>query len=178
MSKRVLILSASPRKGGNSDLLSDEFARGAVNSGHEVEKIRVAEKQIGFCRGCAACQRSGKCVINDDMADILDKIIASDVIVLASPVYFYSIDAQLKTLIDRTFARATAVKGKELYYILTAADEPLTAADTAIACLRGYAACLEGSREMGTVLGMGVYEKGKIKGAPAMSEAYEMGKRV
>ncbi len=179
--KKVLILSASPRKGGNSDLLSDEFARGATDSGHEVEKIRVAEKKIDFCRACAACravQMSGPCVIKDDMADILEKMLASDVIVLASPVYFYSIDAQLKVLIDRTFSRAREIKNKEIYYIISAADEPLAAADTAVACLRGYTACLNGSREMGIIYGMGVYEKGGIKGTPTMSEAYEMGKRV
>lgn len=178
MSKRVLILSGSPRKGGNSDLLCDEFSRGAAESGNEVEKIRVAEKNIGFCRGCYACKDNGKCVIKDDMADVLQKMIDADVIVLASPVYFYSIDAQLKAVIDRTVARWLEVRNKEFYYIVTAADEEKASAETTIACFRGYADCVEGAKEMGIIYGMGAYEKGEIKNHPAMNEAYEMGKRV
>lgn len=178
MSKRVLILSGSPRKGGNSDLLCDEFAKGAAELGNEVEKIRVAEKNIGFCRGCYACKDNGKCVIKDDMADVLQKMIDADVIVLASSVYFYSIDAQLKAVIDRTVARWLEVRDKEFYYIVTAADEEKASAETTIACFRGYADCVEGAKEMGIIYGMGAYEKGEIKNHPAMNEAYEMGKRV
>lgn len=178
MSKKVLILSGSPRKGGNSDTLCDEFMRGAQEAGNEVEKIRVAEKNIGFCRACYGCKDTGTCVIKDDMADVLQKMIDADVLVLASPVYFYSIDAQLKALIDRTVARWLEVKDKELYYIVTAADEDKAAAETTIACFRGYADCVEGAKEMGIVYGMGVYEKGKIKGTPAMIEAYDMGRNV
>ena len=178
MKKKVLILSGSPRKGGNSDILCDQFARGAAQAGHEVEKIRVAEKNIGYCRACYACKESGVRVIRDDMAGILQKMIDADVIVLASPVYFYSIDAQLKTVIDRSVARWTEVKDKEFYYIVTAADEANASAETTIACFRGYADCVEGAREKGVIYGMGAYEKGEIKGSPAMSEAYEMGKKV
>ena len=99
MSKKVLILSGSPRKDGNSDILCNEFMRGALESGNEVEKIRVAEKKIGFCRACYYCRQSeGICAVKDDMAEVLQKIINADVIVLASPIYFYSIDAQLKEI--------------------------------------------------------------------------------
>ena len=106
MSKKVLILSGSPRKGGNSDILCDEFARGAQEAGNEVEKIRVASKKIHPCSACYYCRDyGGACVHKDDMAEVLQKMIDSDVLVLASPVYFYSIDAQLKAVIDRTVAR-------------------------------------------------------------------------
>lgn len=178
MCKKVLILSGSPRRNGNSDILCDEFARGAEEAGHKVEKIRVAEKNIGYCRGCYACKETGKCIIQDDMAEVLQKMIDADVIVLASPVYFYSIDAQLKALIDRTVARWLEVKNKEFYYIVTAADGEREAAETTIACFRGYADCVEGAKEMGIIYGMGAYEKGEIKEMPAMKEAYCMGKEV
>lgn len=179
MSKKVLILSGSPRKSGNSDLLCDEFMRGAVENGNEVEKIRVAEKKIGYCRACYYCRQSnGVCAIKDDMAEVLQKMIDADVIVLASPIYFYSIDAQLKAFIDRTVARWLEVRDKEFYYIATMADESLTSADTTIACFRGYADCVKGAKEMGIICGAGVYEKGKIIGTPAMKQAYEMGKSV
>ncbi len=176
--KKVLILSGSPRKNGNSDLLCNEFMKGALESGNQVEKIRIAEKKIGYCLGCYACKDTGVCAIKDDMADLLQKIIDADVLVLASPVYFYSIDAQLKAVIDRTVARWLEVKDKEFYYIVTAADEELASAKTSIACFRGYADCVEGAVEKGIIYGMGAYEKGEIKDMPAMAQAYEMGKKV
>lgn len=176
--KKVLILSGSPRKNGNSDILCDEFMKGALSSGNDVTKIRVAEKNVGYCRACYVCKNSGKCVIDDDMADILQKMIDADVIVLASPVYFYSIDAQLKAVIDRTVARWLEVKNKEFYYIVTAADEEAASAETTLACFRGYADCVEGAKEMGVIYGMGAYEKGEINSTPAPKKAYEMGKSI
>lgn len=176
--KKVLILSGSPRNHGNSDILCDEFARGASEKGHSVEKIRVADKNIGFCRACYACKNTGSCVIHDDMAEVLQKMIDADVIVFASPVYFYSVDAQLKALIDRTVSRWLEVKNKEFYYIVTAADEDPEAAATTIACFRGYADCVDGAKEMGIIYGMGAYEKGEITSKAAMTQAYEAGKNV
>lgn len=176
--KNVLILSGSPRMGGNSDILCDEFLRGATEAGHRVEKIRVAEKQVAGCRACDGCKDSGICVIKDDMADILPKIIDADVLVLATPVYFYSVSAQLKAVIDRTFARWEDVRDKELYYIMTAADDDKTATDSALASLRGYGRCVVGAKEMGIIHGIGLYQKGEVKDTAYMQEAYEMGCRV
>ena len=157
MSKKVLILSGSPRKGGNSDILCDEFMRGALEAGSTVEKIRIAEKKIGYCSACYYCAQSGGvCARKDDMAEVLQKMIDADVIVLSSPVYFYSIDAQLKTVIDRTVARWTEIKNKEFYYIVTCADDA----------------------KKGIIYGTGVYKPGEIRNSHAFSEAYEMGKSV
>ncbi|MGN1340211.1 MAG: flavodoxin family protein [Oscillospiraceae bacterium] len=178
MSKKVLILSGSPRKGGNSDLLCDEFMRGVEESGNEVEKIRISEKNIGFCKACYACKKDGICAIKDDMAEILAKMHSAEVIVLASPVYFYSIDAQLKAVIDRTVAQWTKIKNKEFYYIMTAAEDSGTVMDCTLECMRGLAACLSGSVEKGVIYGKGVYEKGEIKSTAAFKQAYEMGKTV
>ena len=179
MSKKVLILSGSPRHGGNSDILCDEFLRGAQESGHHVEKIRVAEKNINPCIACYQCRKNnGRCVFQDDMSDILQKMIDADVLVLASPVYFYSIDAQLKALIDRTVARWLEVKNKEFYYIATMAEENESAADTTLACFRGYADCVEGAVEKGVIVAGGVYEAGTVKQTNAMIKAYEMGKNI
>lgn len=179
MSKKVLILSGSPRKDGNSDLLCDEFMRGAAEAGNEVEKIRVAEKKIGYCSACYYCQKSGGvCAKKDDMTDILQKMIDADVIVLASPVYFYSIDAQMKALIDRTLARWTEVKNKDFYYIITCADEEKTSQERTLECFRGYADCVEGAEEKGVIYGTGVYKPGEIKESPAFREAYKMGKTI
>lgn len=178
MGKKVLILSGSPRKGGNSDLLCDEFMRGAVEAGHQVEKIRVQEKKIGYCLGCYACKDTGVCAIKDDMAEVMQKMVDCDVMVLASPVYFYSIDAQLKAVIDRSVCRWTEVKDKEMYYIMTAADGERESMDTTLACFRGYADCVDGAVERGIIYGTGVYEAGEVKETAAMQDAYQMGKNV
>ena len=88
---KVLIVSSSPRKGGNSDVLCDQFAKGAAAAGHEVESVSLREKRLSPCRACYTCMENHICAINDDMAEIFPKLVAADVIVLASPVYFYSI---------------------------------------------------------------------------------------
>lgn len=178
MNKKVLILSGSPRKNGNSDLLCNEFAKGAEEAGNTVEIIRVAEKNIGYCKACYACRNTGECIIKDDMSEIMQKIIDCNVLVLASPVYFYSVDAQLKAVIDRTVARWTEVKNKELYYIVTAADTENESAKTTVDCFKGYADCIEGAKEKGVIYGMGNYEKGEVIGKSVMREAYEKGKQV
>ena len=178
--KKVLVLSGSPRKGGNSDVLCDEFIKGALSSGNEVEKIRIAEKKIGYCTGCYYCTKNdGKCAIKDDMGEILEKILACDVLVLASPVYFYSICAQLKAVIDRTVARWTEIKYKDMYYILTAAEDSSFVMDGSLACLGGFRDCLEGSAEQGVLYGRGVYGMGEIYDQPELlTLAYEMGEQV
>lgn len=178
MSKKILILSGSPRKGGNSDTLCDQFMAGALDAGHDVEKIFVSGKKIAYCKACYYCQKSGgKCSINDDMTDILDKIIKADVLVFASPVYFYAINAQIKTVLDRTVARWTEIKDKEFYYILTAA-EGREIMERAVECFRGFADCFKGSIERGVLCADGVYEKGAVKSTEFMAQAYELGQGV
>ncbi|MBR2169000.1 MAG: flavodoxin family protein [Alistipes sp.] len=179
MTKRVLILSGSPRKGGNSDSLCEQFAKGAQEAGHKVEKIWIQGKKIAPCLACYYCKdHNGECAIRDDMKEVLDKMMAADVLVLSSPVYFYSISAQLKSVIDRTVARWLEFKNKELYYIMTAAEDSDTVMDCTLECMRGFAECLEGSVEKGIIYGKGVYKKGEIIGHTAMQEAFEMGKNV
>lgn len=179
MSKKVLILSSSPRKDGNSDLLCNEFMRGAKESGHDVEKIFVSQKKINYCTGCGVCNSTHKCVQNDDMAEILNKMILADTIVLATPVYFYSMDGQLKTIIDRTVPRYTEISNKEFYYIMTAADTNKNMLNRTVETIRGFTEdCLLGAKEKGIIYGIGVWGKGEIKNTPAFSQAYEMGKKL
>lgn len=179
MAKKVLILSGSPRKGGNSDLLCDQFAKGAQTAGHQVEKVFVNGKKISPCKGCYYCEtHNGLCAIKDDMATLLDKIQAADVLVLASPVYFYSVNAQMKAVIDRCVARWQQIENKEFYYIMTSADDSKTVMDCTLECFRGFADCLEGSQEKGVLYGKGLYSKGEVKDQPIFKKAYEMGRKV
>lgn len=120
MNKRVLLLSGSPRQNGNSEILCQQFAKGAEEAGHQVELVRVHDLQIGACRACYACRATKACVQKDDMTALLEKLIAADVIVLATPVYFYTMDGQMKTMIDRTLPCYTEIADKEFYFIATA----------------------------------------------------------
>lgn len=179
MAKNVLVLSASPRKGGNSDLLCDQFMRGATEAGNQVEKIRIADKTINYCTACDACQgNGGRCVQQDDMAEILDRMISADVLVMATPVYFYTMNAQMKTLIDRTYARYTEIVGKKFYFIMTAAVKRNDLLERTLEGFRGFTSCLGRASEKGVIYGTGAWNKGDIKNSPAMSQAHEMGKNV
>jgi multimeric flavodoxin WrbA len=177
--KNVLILSASPRKGGNSDLLCDQFMKGATESGHQVEKIRVQDQSINFCKGCLACQSNGgECVQADDMGGILEKMIQADVLVLATPVYFYNMDAQMKVLIDRTCARYTEITDKKVYLIATSTDTGAGAMEGTINGFRAALSCYPNAEVAGIICGTGVTHTGDIKGKPEMDQAYEMGKNL
>ena len=179
MSKTVLILSGSPRKGGNSDTLCDEFIKGARDAEHDVEKIRLAEKKINYCTGCGTCF-AGKqgCSQKDDMAEILEKMINADAIVMATPVHFYTMCGQMKTLIDRVCARYTEITNKKMYFLLTAAVTSKQKLERTVEEFRGLLDCLSGSKECGVVYGTGAWNIGDIKNSGAMKQAYETGKSV
>lgn len=175
--KKILILSGSHRKGGNSDTLCDEFMRGAIEAGHNVEKIRLSDKHINYCMGCGVCSTTHKCVQKDDMSEVLEKMIQADVIVLASPVYFYAMNGQMKTLIDRTVPRYTEISGKEFYFIISAADTDKNIMEKVIESFRGFTRdCLDNAQEKGIIYGLGAWQSGDIKNTPAMAQAYATGK--
>lgn len=178
MSKNVLIISSSPRKGGNSEILCDAFAAGAREAGHKVARVRLADQKIACCTGCYFCQKSGKCAIKDDAGKVIDKMMAADTIVFASPVYFYSICAQLKALIDRTVVVFPNLTGKKFYYILTMADTNRKMFEGSLAALRGFLACCEGSREAGKVCAAGVYEKGAVRKTKFVEAARKLGAKI
>ncbi len=176
MAKKVLILSSTPRKGGNSDRLCDEFMKGAQASGNSVEKILLREKNIHYCTGCSVCSMFGKpCPQKDDAASIIEKMIEADVIVMATPVYFYTMSAQMKTLIDRCCARYLEIKNKEFYFIVAAAEDDIPMMKRTIDGFQGFLDCLEGATVKGVVYGVGAWKIGEIEGKPSMAEAYDMG---
>lgn len=175
--KKVFAIVSSPRKGGNSELLVDEFIKGAQEAGHAVEKVCLREKKIAPCLACGACLRNGgTCVQKDDMAEVLSRLIDADVIVLSTPVYYYSVCAQLKAMIDRSLpigADGGKMRDKEFYFITTAADDP-AAMERTMNDLQGYVDCIPGSVVKGKVYGQ-AFALGEIKESPAMGEAYELG---
>jgi multimeric flavodoxin WrbA len=112
------------------------------------------------------------------MAEVLEKMIAADVIMMATPVYFYTMNAQMKTLIDRTCPRYTEISNKEMYFIVTAADDRKQAMERTLEGFRGFTSLLSGAKEKGIIYGTGAWHLGDIKTSRAMAQAYEMGKTV
>ena len=179
MSKKVLIISTSMRKNGNSDLMARAFAKGAEEAGNAVEIVSLADKQIAFCRGCFACQKTGRCIINDDAVLITEKIAEAEVVVWATPIYYYEMTGQMKTMIDR--ANALFVKDykfHDIYMLSTAAEEDESACERAIPGLKGWIACFPKSRFAGSVFAGGVTDKGDISGHKALDEAYDLGRNA
>ena len=179
MSKKVLMISTSPRKGGNSDVLADEFARGAREAGNHVEKVALYDQTIGFCRGCLACQSTGRCVIHDDANAIVEKMLTADVIVFATPIYYYEMCGQMKTMLDRSNPLFSAdYQFRDIYLLAAAAEEDEHTVDGAAAGLSGWIACFEKARLAGTVFGGGADAVGAIRGNHALEKAFEMGRAI
>jgi len=147
-----------------------------MEASHTVEKVVLVEKTINYCTGCYACKGNGQCAQKDDMAQLLDSMVVADVIVMATPVYFYTMCAQMKTVIDRTVARYTKICNKDFYFIVAAADSNKAAMERTIEGFRGFTSCLPGAKEKGVVYGTGAWAIGDIAGSRAMKQAYEMGK--
>ena len=99
--KKVLVISTSLRAVSNSHRLAEEFARGAQEAGNKVDVVTLHDKDIRFCRGCLACVKTGKCVIKDDAFEVVAKMHDADIIAFASPIYYYEMSGQMKTLLDR-----------------------------------------------------------------------------
>lgn len=179
MSKTVLVLSTSPRKGGNSDALADAFVRGAQKAGNQVEKITLYDKTIGFCKGCLSCQNTQRCIIRDDTDAITQKMLTADVIAFATPIYYYGMCGQMKTLLDRANPLfPAAYQFRDIYLLAAAAEEDKHTVDGAVTGLQGWIDCFEKARLAGTVFAGGVTAVGEIQGHPALQRAYETGKTV
>ena len=177
--KKVIVISTSLRRGSNSDMLADKFAFGAKSAGNDVEKISLVGKDIRFCTGCFGCQRLGKCVIKDDVNDIMAKVLQADVVCWASPIYYYEMSGQMKTLIDRMNAMYELdYQFRDVYLLTTAADDDEQTPKRAENGLGGWIACYPESRLAGTVFCGGVNEPHAIEGNPKLQEAFELGKNV
>ena len=180
MSKNVLILMGSPRKKGNTSILCDEFARGAEEAGNQVEKINVIEKHINGCLGCNGCQRNGgTCVQKDDMQEIYQRILAADVVVLASPIYYYTWTSQLKAVIDRTYAMLSTMHNKTFYLISTCMSPDESWCKVMLDSFQTYLDCYDETVvEGGYVFGFETGAPGDVRKSDAMQRAYEIGKEV
>lgn len=177
--KNILVIEGSPRVGGNTDILSDAFIRGAEEAGHTVEKVYLARQNIGYCVDCEACRTcSGGCVRRDDFAALAGRVVASDVLVFASPVYFYSVTAQLKTFFDRCYSLHGVLASKECYFITAGAAPAASYFQTLIDTYHGFIRCFENMEDRGVILGIDAKAKGSVEDSPAVEEAYRAGLAV
>lgn len=179
MGKQILVISSSPRTDSNSERLCQEFSKGALEKEHTTTFIRLREKKISPCSGCGYCfEHKGTCTQKDDMQEIEEEMKKADVVVLATPVYFYSMSGQMKIFIDRNCFFYESLAGKEFYYIMAAADGRKESLNPVIEGFRGYLSCLPHARECGIVRGVGAWETGEIVHTDAMKLAYELGREV
>ena len=177
--KRIIVISTSLRHGSNSDMLADKFVEGAKASGNEVEKISLSDKNIQFCKGCMGCHKLGRCVINDDVNDIMAKVMNAEVVVWATPIYYYEMCGQMKTLIDRMNGMyGRDYKFRDVYLLTVAADYDPETPKRAETGLGGWIACYPKSRLAGTIFCGGVSEAKAIEGHTKLQEAFEMGKSI
>lgn len=177
--KKVIVISTSLRAGSNSDMLADKFIEGAQAAGNEVEKITLSGKNIGFCKGCLACQKLGKCVIDDDANAIMQKVLEADVVCWATPIYYYEMSGQMKVLIDRMNAMYSLdYKFRDVYMLTTAAEDEPEVPKRAEAGLTGWIDCYPKSRLAGTLFCGGVDAPRTIRGSVKLQEAYQLGKNI
>jgi len=179
MSKNIVVLSGSPRKGGNTDLLTEAFIKGAKESGNTVKQFRVADMKIGGCLGCQHCfEHGGACVQKDDMPQILNALKTADVVVYASPIYYAGVTAQLKATIDRTYAlMKVGSPWTKCALLLTCGNPDVSMAEPTIAM---YKAILGfGNREnCGIIVAAGINGIGEIAGKPELAKAEELGRNI
>lgn len=179
MGKKVLVISTSLRAKSNSDALAQEFARGAADAGNDVELLSLRGKNIGFCVGCLTCQNTGKCFIKDDAIEIEKKILDVDVVVWATPIYYYEMSGQMKTLIDRLNPiYPKDYKFRDVYLLMAAAEDAAHTPAGTISGINGWIACLPKSQLKGTLFCGGVSDPGDVAGNAKLEEAYAMGKNV
>jgi len=177
--KKIIVISTSLRSGSNSDMLADKFVEGAKAAGNDVEKVSLVGKNIQFCKGCMACQKLGHCVIKDDVNDIMAKVLKSDVVVWATPIYYYEMSGQMKTLIDRMNAMYELdYQFRDVYLLTTAADEEENTPKRAESGLTGWVDCFPKSRLVATLFCGSVNDPRDIAENPKLQAAFDLGKSV
>ena len=177
--KKVVVISTSLRPGSNSNALAEQFAEGAKAAGNEVEFISLRGKEIKFCIGCMSCQKTGACVFKDDVPAIMDKVLDADVVCWATPIYYYEMSGQMKTLIDRMNAMYPKdYRFREVYLLTTAAEDEEHTPKRAESGLQGWIDCFDKAVLKGHLFCGGVNDPRDISGSAKLEEAFGLGENV
>ena len=177
---KVLVLSTSLRAKSNSEFLAGRLAEGAREAGHQVEQISLKGKNIGFCTGCLACQKTQRCVLRDDALDIADKVREADTLVFATPIYYYEMSGQMKTLLDRMNPLYTTdYRFRRVYMLSVAAEDEAFVPEKAVSGLQGWVDCFEHAELADTLFLGGIGNAGEAAGMEEkLQKAYEFGKQI
>ena len=177
---KVLVISTSLRLKSNSDALAESLIRGARDAGHEVEHISLKGKDLKFCTGCLDCQKTQQCVLKDDAVRIAERVKASDTLVFATPIYYYEMSGQMKTLLDRLNPLYPSdYRFRKVYMLMTAAEDEAFVPEKAVSGLQGWVDCFEKAELAGTLFCGGISEPGEAAGKKeARDKAYAFGKTL
>lgn len=174
--KNVVIVNSTFRKNGNSEVLAKQFAKGATEVGHTVKTINLCDIKPNYCVGCLSCHKTGKCIHKDGINELLPIVQNADVLVFATPVYYYCMSGQLKTFLDRLNPLyGQDNKFKKVYLLSTSADTDKSAMDGTIKGVQGWIDCFEGVELSGVVYGVGADGIGTVQQTSAYNDAYKMG---
>lgn len=174
---KITVITGSAHRQGTSALLANEFIKGATEAGHEVFRFDAAFKNIHGCIGCDTCNKKGTgCVFKDDMQELNPHILEADMIVFASPIYYYNINAQIKAVIDRFYANNAALQGnKKAALLLTMADDCHESADGPTVFFERYTHYMKWEN-LGVIAAMNSWTVDDIKRTDYPQQAYEFGK--
>ena len=177
---RVLVITTSLRARSNSDILAERLIAGAKEAGHEVEHISLKGKKINYCIGCLACQKTRKCVQNDDAVWIAEKVSQAETLVFVTPIYYYEMSGQLKTLLDRMNPLyGTDYSFRKVYMLSVATEDEAFVPEKAVSGLEGWIDCFEKAELAGTLFCGGIAEPGAAASrAEEQDEAYLFGKSI
>ena len=175
---KILVITGSPRKNGNSATLADHFIKGAKEAGHEVVRFDAAFKKVHPCIACNSCGMNGPCVFKDDFEFVREHIVNADCVVFATPMYYFGISAQLKAVIDRFYAINGSIHvPKKAVLLMTYAN---TAASEAVPIKSHYEVLLKylGWTDAGQIIAPGVWPVGAIQNTRFPEQAYRLGKSI
>jgi len=177
---KVLVITTSLRYRSNSDILAEKLVQGAEEAGHDIETVSLKGKTINFCKGCLACQKTRKCVIKDDAIEIAEKVRKAETLVFVSPIYYYEMSGQLKTLLDRLNPLYSSdYKFRNVYMLTTAAEDEDYVCEKAVSGLNGWIDCFEKAEFKGSLFCGGINDMGEAGGRnQELQEAYEFGKAL
>lgn len=176
---KIAVLQGSPHKSGSSNTLAKEFMRGAKEAGHNVAFLDVAHMDMHPCLGCGHCGMNGECVHKDDNQTIRDTLLSSDMVVFATPIYYFGVSSQLKMVIDRFYSYTMKLSGKHLKAaLITAAWDDNE--DVMPYCAGYYEKLCRymNFENCGMVLGTGCGTPETTKKSVHMQKAYQLGKSV
>ena len=177
---KVLVITTSLRYRSNSDILAEKLVQGAEEAGHDVETVSLKGKTINFCKGCLACQKTRKCVIKDDAIEIAEKVRKAETLVFVSPIYYYEMSGQLKTLLDRLNPLYSSdYKFRNVYMLTTATEDEDFVCEKAVSGLNGWVDCFEKAEFKGSLFCGGINDMGEAGSREQeLQEAYDFGKAL